>query len=88
VVVWTLGEMLSLPLLTAEVSNRSSDQNRGRHMGLFAVSFSLAFMIGPIAGSKIYAQFSPLALWVSCGGLGIILALGFSMLERRQRRCV
>jgi len=84
VAVWTCGEMLSLPLLTAEISNRSSDQNRGRHMGLFGVSFSLAFMIGPLAGAKIYAQFSPLVLWLSCGGLGIILALGFSMLERKR----
>ncbi|MEI6613447.1 MAG: MFS transporter [Chrysiogenales bacterium] len=87
VAVWTMGEMLSLPLLTSEISNRSSDQNRGRHMGLFGVSFSLAFMIGPLAGAKIYAQFSPLILWLGCGGLGIILALGFSMLERSQRRC-
>jgi MFS family permease len=85
VAVWTCGEMLSLPLLTAEISNRSSDQNRGRHMGLFAVSFSLAFMIGPLAGAKIYALFSPQILWFSCGGLGIILALGFSMLERWKR---
>jgi MFS family permease len=85
VVVWTCGEMLSLPLLTAEISNRSSDQNRGRHMGLFAVSFSLAYMIGPLTGAKIYTQFSPLVLWFSCGGLGMLLALGFLMLERSGR---
>jgi MFS family permease len=88
VAVWTMGEMLSLPLLTSEISSRSNDQNRGRHMGLFGVSFSLAFMIGPLAGAKIYALFSPQALWFSCGGLGIILTLGFFMLERGRRICV
>ena len=85
VAVWTMGEMLALPLLTAEISNRSSDQNRGRHMGLFGVSFSLAFMLGPLAGAKIYAEVSPLALWLGCGGLGITLALGFSVLARQGR---
>jgi MFS family permease len=81
VAVWTMGEMLSMPLLTSEISNRSSDQNRGRHMGWFGFSFSLAFMIGPLAGAKIYAQFSPEALWLGCGGLGILLALGFLILN-------
>lgn len=84
VAVWTCGEMLSLPLLTAEVANRSSAANRGRHMGWFGVSFSLAWMIGPIAGSAIYARFSPLALWLGCGGLGILLALGFYHLAGPQ----
>ena len=82
VAVWTCGEMLSMPLLTTEISNRSSDHNRGRHMGLLAVSFSLAFMIGPLAGAKIYERFSPQALWFGCGGLGILLILGFLILER------
>lgn len=77
VAVWTCGEMLSMPLLTTEISNRSSDHNRGRHMGLLAVSFSLAYMVGPLAGAKIYEQFSPLVMWLGCGGLGILLALGF-----------
>jgi predicted MFS family arabinose efflux permease len=84
VAVWTCGEMLSLPLLTAEISNRSNDQNRGRHMGWYGVSFSLAFIIGPLLGARVYSRVSPLALWAGCGGLGIILALGFSMLERRR----
>ena len=84
VAVWTCGEMLSLPLLTAEVANRSNEQNRGRHMGWFGVSFSLAWMLGPVAGSEMYARFSPLALWLGCGGLGILLALGFLSLAKRQ----
>jgi predicted MFS family arabinose efflux permease len=83
VAVWTLGEMLSLPLLTSEIANRSHEGNRGRHMGWFGVSFSLAWMIGPLAGSAIYERISPLALWLGCGGLGSILALGFLLLAGR-----
>jgi predicted MFS family arabinose efflux permease len=82
VVVWTLGEMLSLPLLTSEVANRSHEGNRGRHMGWFGVSFSLAWMLGPILGSEIYSRFSPLALWLGCGVLGSLLFLGFVRLGK------
>jgi predicted MFS family arabinose efflux permease len=53
-------------------------------MGWYGVSFSLAFIIGPLLGARVYSRVSPLALWAGCGGLGIILALGFSMLERRR----
>lgn len=84
VAVWTMGEMLSLPLLTAEIADRSHEGNRGRHMGWFGVSFSLAWMVGPLIGSEIYSRFSPLALWLGCGGLGLLLALGFARLQHKQ----
>jgi predicted MFS family arabinose efflux permease len=80
VAVWTIGEMLSLPLLTTEIANRSHEGNRGRHMGWYGVSFSLAWMLGPLAGAEVYARVSPLALWLGCGGLGAILAIGFRWL--------
>jgi predicted MFS family arabinose efflux permease len=85
VAVWTAGEMLCLPLLTSEIASRTHEGNRGRHMGWYGVSFSLAWMLGPVAGAEIYARFSPLALWLSCGGMGVLLALGFAGLERRSR---
>jgi predicted MFS family arabinose efflux permease len=75
--VWTLGEMLCLPLLTTEIAARTHEGNRGRHMGWYGVSFSLAYMVGPVAGAEAYARFSPLALWLGCGALGVVLALGF-----------
>jgi MFS family permease len=85
VAVWTMGEMLSMPLLTSEIANRSHAGNRGRHMGWFGVSFSLAWMLGPLVGAAVYARISPPALWYGCGGLGIVLALGFLRLERSRR---
>jgi MFS family permease len=86
VAVWTMGEMLSMPLLTTEIANRSHEGNRGRQMGLFGVSFSLAFMIGPLVGARVYAHFSPEILWFGCGGLGIMVALGFLALQRSARQ--
>jgi len=80
VAVWTMGEMLALPLLTTEIANRSHEGNRGRHMGWYGVSFSFAWMLGPLAGAAVYEHVSPLALWLGCGVLGALLALGFRRL--------
>lgn len=82
VAVWTLGEMLCLPLLTTEIAARTHEGNRGRHMGWYGVSFSLAYMVGPVAGAGVYARFSPPALWLGCGVLGLLLAIGFLRLGK------
>jgi predicted MFS family arabinose efflux permease len=49
-------------------------------MGWYGVSFSLAWMLGPLAGAAVYDRVSPLALWLGCGVLGALLALGFRWL--------
>jgi MFS family permease len=84
VAVWTAGEMLSLPLLTTEIANRSHEGNRGRHMGWYGVFFSLAWMLGPLAGTAVYERISPLALWLGCGGMGLLLACGFRWLAAAE----
>ena len=77
VAVWTMGEMLSLPLLTAEISDRSNDHNRGRHMGLFGVSFSLAFMIGPTGWCQNLRATFPASTVVRLRRAGDYSGLGF-----------
>jgi len=37
-------------------------------------------MLGPLAGATVYDRVSPLALWLGCGVLGVLLALGFQSL--------
>ncbi len=41
VAIWTFGEMLSMPLVTALIAARADDSNRGRYMGVFSFVFSL-----------------------------------------------
>ena len=54
VAIWTFGEMLSMPLVTALIAARADDSNRGRYMGVFSFVFSLAFIIAPAGGTAIY----------------------------------
>jgi len=73
VVVWTLGEIVSAPVASAYVADISPPHLRGRYAGAFGMAFSLALIVGPAAGTALYAA-SPDLLWGSCIGLGALAA--------------
>ena len=77
VIIWTIGEIMVFPLLTGFISNRAPERSRGKYLGMYNFSFSLAFVIGPIFGTNIYDFISPVILWLSCGILGILAYFGF-----------
>lgn len=81
VAVWTVGEMLSMPLVAALIARRSDETNRGRYMGLSSFSFSLAFIVAPIVGMAIYGRFGGDAVWYVCCGVSLLLAVAFSALR-------
>ena len=45
VAIWTLGEMLTLPLVSAVVAARAEGGSRGSYMGLYVLSFQAAFVL-------------------------------------------
>ncbi|HYH47838.1 MAG TPA: MFS transporter [Thermoanaerobaculia bacterium] len=86
VVVWTVGEMLSMSAGSAVVANRAGSGSLGRYMGLYVLSFSAAQVIAPVAGTWVYERFGPDTLWYVCGALGVPIALGFAALAPAWRR--
>ncbi len=82
IAVWTMGEILSMPMLSVFVAGRSGVANRGRYMGLFSLAFAAATVIAPLAGTAVWERFGPDAVWHGCLLLGILAALGFLFLER------
>jgi MFS family permease len=85
VAVWTFGEMLSMPLVTALVSERADDSNRGRYMGINSFSFSLAFIVGPPIGMAIYDGLGPDAVWYACAAACVVITAAFSALRPALR---
>jgi len=81
VAVWTFGEMLSMPLITALISSRADDANRGRYMGMFSFIFSLAFIVAPAAGTAVYDRFGADAVWYISAALCVLIAGAFSLLR-------
>ncbi|MCK7468701.1 MAG: MFS transporter [Desulfosudis oleivorans] len=83
VAIWTFGEMLSMPLITALISARADDSNRGRYMGLNSLAFSLAFVVGPPIGTAVYDGLGADAVWYACAATCALIAVAFSVLRRR-----
>jgi len=86
VMVWTIGEMLIFPQLGGFIANRAQDHNRGSYMGLYSFSFSLSFIMGPAMGAFVYDAYGGEVLWYALGVTGILVWIGFSLVEKLLNR--
>jgi predicted MFS family arabinose efflux permease len=77
VVVWTLGEMLFFPASAAYATDIAPDARRGEYSGLYTMMFSVAFAIGPWAGTIVIERFGARVLWGITFVLGVIAAAMF-----------
>ena len=85
IIIWTVGEMLTGPIMSTYVANRTNNHNRGAYMGLLSVAFSFGYIVGPMAGTHVYQNFGGLVLWTACFVLGIFNWAGFELLGIRDR---
>ena len=74
--VWTVGEMILMPGMTAYVASLAPERRRGEYMGLYMMAFAAGFMLGPWAGVSVLERWGPAALWtfvalVCCGGAAV-----------------
>jgi predicted MFS family arabinose efflux permease len=75
VLVWTLGEMLSMPAAAGVVTGRAGERNLGSYMGVYTLAFAAAFVVAPLAGAWVYERLGPRALWFGCAAVGPALFL-------------
>lgn len=73
-VVFTLGEMISMPVSVAYVAELAPPQMRGRYMGMYTMVWAVGMMIGPNIGVRFFST-SPMLLWLTCGACGLIAAV-------------
>ncbi len=78
VVVWTSAEMVLLPAMSDYVATLAPPGRRGQYMGLFTTAISLAFSVGPWAGTSVYDRWGAAALWLGCLGVGGLSALALA----------
>ena len=74
VVLFTMGEMCSMPVASAFVAELSPPNMRGRYMGTYGLTWTLAQVVGPGLGMWLLVL-SPGALWLAGGGLAVAGAL-------------
>lgn len=91
IVIWTVGEMISFPLASTAVAARAGQRNLGAYMGLYNFAWQAAFVVAPLAGTWVYQRYGSRTLWIACGGVGVVIWIGFQALavvERREARAV
>jgi MFS family permease len=81
VVVWTFGEIVESPATSAFVADRAPEHARGRYQASLGMMFASSAIIGPLAGTAVFAT-SPTALWLGCG----VISLGAAGLALAARR--
>jgi MFS family permease len=76
VVIWTLGEMLGAPTSQAYLAAISPVDLRGRYSGAVGLAWSLAFTVGPIAGTAALA-YGGATFWLGSLALSAVSAALF-----------
>ena len=72
-VMFTLGEMISMPIGGAYVADLAPAHQRGLYMGTYGMVWAVAFVCGPSLGMLVFSA-SPILLWTLCGVLGLLAA--------------
>lgn len=73
VVVWSLGEVVYMPVAGAYVADVAPYDMRGRFQGAWGLTFGAALVLGPPLGTSLYAL-SPAGLWLGCLAIGLLAA--------------
>ena len=79
----SFGEILSMPFMNTFWVKRTVAGNRGQYAGLFSSSWSVAQIVGPLAGGLIAETAGYHVLWWVIAGVCVALAAGYAWLKGR-----
>jgi MFS family permease len=85
IILFTFGEMLSIPFINTYIIRRSNEFNRGLYAGVYSGSWSMAQVIGPIIGFYIAEKFNYTTLFTGITVLLIICTYGFWRLNGKDK---
>ncbi len=71
--IFTMGEIVSVPVSAAYIADLAPPQFRGRYTGASGLTSALALILGPNLGMTLFGR-SPFTLWLVCGALGLLAA--------------
>jgi MFS family permease len=80
----TFGEMMAMPFINTVVMERADEHSRGKYAAAFALSWSIANIVGPVGGALIVMQGGYILLWGILAGLCFICAFTFNRLGYKK----
>jgi len=78
--LWTVGEMIVLPSMSAFVSDLAPPGRAGSFLGLYGTAFGLGFAVGPLCGIYALDHFGSIVLWSGALLVGLVAAALFGSL--------
>ena len=85
-VVMSFGELVLVPTSSSYASILAPADKRGRYMGLYGLTWSVAVGIGPVFGGLLNDRISPQAIWIGGLVVGMAGAAGFFVQAMRSQR--
>jgi MFS family permease len=85
-VVMTIGELITAPTATTFVANLAPQDQRGRYLGVFGLTWHVAMAIGPFAAGILTDAFGIRSPWFVSVLVGLLSVYAFVLLDRRRLR--
>ena len=79
-VILTIGEMLIIPTSVSLVADTAPVTMRGRYMGVYGLTWGIAFGVGPILGGYLNDKIAPVYIWYEAFILGLLSTLAFQFI--------
>jgi MFS family permease len=86
VVLWTIGEMLYSPGITTYIAEIAPNERRGEYLGLYSMTYAVAFIAAPWSGLPLLEHLGPKALAAGMAAIGALSASLFAQLDRERTK--
>lgn len=83
VAVWTVGEIILVPVNASIVADLSPLHLRGRYQSAWGLTWSLAMLVSPTLGPLIIERTGMGAFWLLCFAVGLATAVPHGLFSRR-----
>lgn len=87
-VLLTVGELICSPTSTTYAANAAPPEMRGRYMGVYSLTWSIGFGVGPVAGGFLNDRISPHAIWYFGLMMGLLAMVWYLVQDRQASRLV
>jgi MFS family permease len=88
IAIWTVGEMVHVPVAQAYVADVAPEDMRGRYMGAAGLTWGMGWSLGPLLAGLMMDLGDAHYVWYGCLVIGLLAALAFLRLGRWQRAAV
>jgi predicted MFS family arabinose efflux permease len=78
----SVGEIFNMPFSNSYALSRTTDANRGKYMGLYSMTYSLAHITGPYFSMRIAANLGFDTLWYISAALTLLTFGGFMLMKK------